>query len=282
MSATSDKLAPLLPVLASASVGDFSKDVPIPETDDEFTEVYVGIQIMLETIREQIAALKQVDQVKTEFLSIAAHQLRTPLSSIKWSSEIISQDPLTSKQSTHLSYITHSTQTLIDLVNSLLDLSRLELGRYVFEPQTVDLKTEIDRLSSEFQPQLHPKHIQYSTDFPTVPVRIDPKVLRTVLQNLLSNSVKYTPAGGRIHLQIQIKPPSIIITVTDTGPGIPPSQHHQVFTKLFRASNINPNEPGSGLGLYLTKTIIDHYHGQIDFTSHPGHGTVFVVTLPLS
>ena len=276
MTTTSVKLAPLLPILASASIGDFSKNVPIPDVDDEFTEIFVGIQLMLETIREQITALKQVDQAKTEFISLASHQLRSPLASFKWHLDVLlspsTSNNLTVQQKTYLTNLRSAAQNLIDLANTILDISRFQLGASILSPQPTSPKTVVEQITTELSPQIISKNLHIQVQYPPQPqIIIDPKFFHTVLHNLLSNAIKYTFPNGRIELKFDISQDhNLTITVADTGPGIPKNNQPHIFTTK-----------GEGLGLYLTKSQVNHYGGRIWFTSAPS-GTIFYVTLPLS
>lgn len=231
---------------------------------------------------------KQLDEAKTEFVSLASHQLRTPLSTIAWYAEmLLSGDAgeLAEDQRDFLQEIYDSNQRMIDLVNALLNVSRMELGTFVVDPEPVDVSAVARDTISELKPKIQSADVNLNTDFaddlPAVPA--DPDLLGIIFQNLLSNAIKYTPAGGDAILRIDKDDDRLLINMEDSGVGIPESQQDKIFTKLFRADNAQELEAdGTGLGLYIVKSILDHAGGDIWFESTEGEGTTFFVMLPLS
>jgi PAS domain S-box-containing protein len=250
-------------------------------------------------IERDVTKEKQIDKAKTEFVSLASHQLRTPLSAINWYVEMLMDGDageINKEQKKYLDEIYAGNQRMVTLVNSLLNVSRLELGTFMVEPEEVDI---ID-LSKSVVGELKPKTIEkkqkikenYAKKLPKI--KADPKLLRIILQNLLSNSAKYTPEKGEIEVEIKplkkgtkvqkkiIKEESIFIKISDNGYGIPQKQQNKIFTKLFRAENITDKDAeGTGLGLYIIKEIVDHSKGMIWFESKEDKGTAFYVVLPL-
>jgi two-component system phosphate regulon sensor histidine kinase PhoR len=231
---------------------------------------------------------REIDQAKTELVSLASHQLRTPLSAINWYAEmLIGQEvgTLTDKQKEYLQALSDANHRMIELVNSLLNVSRIDLGTFAIEPTPIDFASIGKSVLSELEPQVLAKKLKVTVEHdPNLPaVSADPKLVRIIFQNLLSNAVKYTPSGGEIKLAIALTPPNLLITIADTGYGIPASQQAKIFTKLFRADNIRDKEAeGTGLGLYIVKSIIEVSGGKIEFDSLEGKGTTFRVTMPLS
>ena len=231
---------------------------------------------------------REIDQAKTELVSLASHQLRTPLSAINWYAEmLIGQEvgTLTDKQKEYLQALSDANHRMIELVNSLLNVSRIDLGTFAIEPTPIDFASIGKSVLSELEPQVLAKKLKVTVNHdPNLPaVSADPKLVRIIFQNLLSNAVKYTPPGGEIKLAIVLTPPNLLITIADTGYGIPASQQSKIFTKLFRADNIRDKEAeGTGLGLYIVKSIIEVSGGKIEFDSLEGKGTTFRVTMPLS
>ena len=231
---------------------------------------------------------REIDQAKTELVSLASHQLRTPLSAINWYAEmLIGQEvgALTDKQREYLQKLAEANHRMIELVNSLLNVSRIDLGTFAVEPTPIDFASIGRSVLSELESQVQAKHLELTVNHdPNLPsISADPKLVRIVFQNLLSNAVKYTPPGGKITLSLSLVPPNLLITVADTGYGIPVAQQSKIFTKLFRADNIRDKEAeGTGLGLYIVKSIIEVSGGQIEFDSLEGKGTTFRVTMPLS
>ncbi|HOB90036.1 MAG TPA: PAS domain-containing sensor histidine kinase [Candidatus Colwellbacteria bacterium] len=241
---------------------------------------YVGIE-------RDITEAKAIDRAKTEFVSLASHQLRTPLSIIDWYTEsLLSGDKgvLTEAQKDYIDEIHKSNRRMVDLVESLLNATRIDMGRLVISPKPVSLPKIADIVLSELAPQIKEKEISVSKIYDDIPeIRLDPDLTRVIFQNLLSNAVKYTPKNGKISLKICRENGNIVIYVADTGIGIPEKQQSKIFDKLFRADNARiANPEGNGLGLYITKAIIEAAKGTIGFESKEGKGTTFVVTFPVS
>lgn len=229
-----------------------------------------------------------VDRAKTEFVSLASHQMRTPLSTIRWYAEmLLSGDAggLNDKQKEYLNIAYISTRRMIDLINSLLNVSRLELGTFSVEPELTDLREIADYAVKELEPQISRNQLvlkkHYDSSLPKI--NVDPKLMQIIFQNLISNAIKYTSAGGNIYVAIEKKGEEALVKVSDTGYGIPRYQQDQVFTKLFRADNIKEKDPeGTGLGLYIIRSIIDKIGGRIWFESVENKGTTFYATIPLA
>lgn len=241
----------------------------------------------------------EVDKAKTEFVSLASHQLRTPLSTINWYTETIlagDAGDLSPDQKPFFEQIYESTQRMINLVNALLNVSRLELGTFMVEPEEADIVELSEKLLVELQPKVTEKKLTLEKRFGAIPkIMLDTQLTWIVLQNLLTNAIKYTPDEGKIIFTLvaqkmgevvggtTLAQDSIVITVTDTGYGIPSYQQDQIFSKLFRADNVREKETeGTGLGLYIVKSIVEHVEGQLWFTSELEKGSSFYVALPLA
>jgi PAS domain S-box-containing protein len=239
-------------------------------------------------LERDITKEKQIDRVKTEFVSLASHQLRTPLSAINWYAEMLlngDAGKISKTQKEYLNEIYNSNQRMVALVNALLNVSRLELGTFTVEPQPTQLNQVADDIIKELKPQILDKKQkiirQYQSSLPVISV--DPKLIRIVFQNLLSNAVKYTPAKGLITVGLSAQPRSIRLTIKDNGYGIPADAQSRIFTKLFRADNVRIKETdGTGLGLYIVKSIVEQSGGRIWFESTEDQGTTFYVDFPLS
>ena len=240
----------------------------------------------IEVFRD-ITIEKDVDRAKTEFVSLASHQLRTPLSTISWYSEmLLSGDAgvLNDQQKDFVEEIYKGNRRLVDLVNSLLNVSRIELGTFAVEPEMHDLREISKSVLDELKPIIIGKKMNIKTNYEENldPIKLDDKLVRMVFQNLLTNSLKYTADGGNISVEIKSKEKEVLVSVSDDGYGIPQSQQKEIFGKLFRADNTRTLDTnGTGLGLYIIKSIIEQsVGGKIWFDSTENKGTTFYFTVP--
>lgn len=252
-------------------------------------------------VEHDITKEKEVDRAKTEFVSLASHQLRTPLSSINWYTEMLlagDAGAVNEKQHDFLMEIAIGNQRMVELVNALLNVSRLELGTFIIESEPTNVTEIIESVVDELKPEiLHKKLVVNKKYSDTIPVEYtaDRKLFRIIMQNLLSNAIKYTPEGGHVDVTAQtvsagedfggrrVEEDSLAFSVSDSGIGIPDDQKNNIFSKMFRANNARETETeGTGLGLYIIKSIIAQSGGAVWFESHVDRGTTFYVTLLLS
>lgn len=239
-------------------------------------------------ISRDITKSKEIDKMKNEFISLASHQLRTPLTAIKWRIEMLMDEDfkiLSKEQQKYIHEINRSNERMIELVNSLLNISRIESGRLIVDPKMTSLEDLMLSSIDDFENKIKEKNIKIKLSFQTnvYDVSVDPHLIRNVYINLLSNAIKYTPNNGNIEVAIYTEGDKIITKVKDSGYGIPKAQQNQIFDKFFRASNIRKIETeGTGLGLYLVKAILNASDGNIWFESEENKGTTFYVSLNMS
>ncbi len=230
-----------------------------------------------------------IDKTKTEFVSLASHQLRTPLSAINWYTEmLLSGDvgPITEGQEKYLIEVYKGNQRMISLVNALLNVTRMTLGTFVLDPELINVTDLIKDILIEQTADSDRKQLHIETNFSeSMPIiESDAKLLRMVIQNLVSNAIKYTPIGGTIEILLEpdTTKDTFLFTVTDSGVGIPIKQQAQIFGRLFRADNVRTQgTEGNGLGLYIVKAIVDNSGGRVWFESEENRGSAFHVELPI-
>ncbi|MSU55630.1 MAG: HAMP domain-containing histidine kinase [Candidatus Taylorbacteria bacterium] len=233
--------------------------------------------------------LLELDQRKSEFLSVAAHQLRTPLSGIKWTLGMIVKGELgaiTNDQKVFLMKSFESNERMIKLVNDMLDADRLESGREqskLIKTQLLDL---VDNVLCDIMPLALKRniHVEFDRGDASLPlIMIDQEKMRAVLQNLLDNAVKYSREGGTVGISAKQEGNMLVFSIKDSGIGIPIDQQALVFTRFFRARNAQKVETdGTGLGLFIVKSIIEMHGGKVSFESKEGVGTKFLFSIKLN
>ena len=265
-------------VIAAIAVFEDITDVRMLEED-----VY-GRTIKLEVANEH---LKELDRVKSEFVSLASHQLKTPLTAIRWFLELVLEGDageLAPKQHEYLMDAMRAVLRLVELMNFLLNISRIETGKLGMTPKPIDVIEFVKGVLREAEPMLASKAHTISLEAPGYigVVSFDEKLVREILLNLLSNAVKYTPAAGSISVCVSRKKDAVEFAVRDTGVGIPAAEQKHLFEKFFRASNASyENTEGTGLGLYLARALVEMCGGTMGFTSQESRGSSFFFTLPL-
>ena len=239
----------------------------------------IGMAVTL----QNITYLKQIEQMKNDFVSTVSHDLRSPLTAILGYIELLDRvGPINEQQRDFIRRVQSSVQSITALINDLLELGRIEAG-ITGEADTVPLDAALKYALDNIHLQIVEKNIFVHTDLPIrVPLIYgNPVQIRQLLDNLLGNAIKYTPEGGEIKTSINIDGGQLILKITDTGPGIPLSDQPHIFEKFFRASNVPVSVSGSGLGLAIVKSIVDAHNGRIWVYSVLGQGSTFVVVLPM-
>ena len=233
----------------------------------------------------------EVERAKTEFVSLASHQLKTPLTAISWLTEaLLSGDKgaLTDEQKKYVENIHATDRNMMAMVNDLLNVSRIELGTLQLRPEDLDIGAFAHSVVDEQKKTAQDKNITLYLNFEdNLPrMQVDKNLIRMIFQNLVSNAIKYTLPGGTVTMVMARgtgMKDTVYISVADSGIGIPKDEQPKIFQKLHRAKNARDSVPdGTGLGLYVIKTIIDRVKGVITFDSVEGKGTTFYVTLPVT
>lgn len=230
---------------------------------------------------------QEVDQMKSEFISLASHQLRTPLSAIKTYTHMLAEDymgKLNPAQKKSLATIISAADRMNELISTLLNVTRIESGSIDVTPKLIRLDKLAEEVVRELEVMAGNKSIDLSTSTKgkaSTKIKTDSLIVKEVMTNLVSNSIKYTPDGGKVSLCVCPRRNDIVVNITDSGWGIPKYSQDQVFSKFFRAQNIVKRETtGTGLGLYLVKGLLETLGGRIWFTSEEEHGTTFSFSLP--
>lgn len=230
--------------------------------------------------------LTELDKAKSEFISVAAHQLRTPLSAIKWTLSLLDENSgnLTPEQRSLLLKGYESNERIINLVNEMLIVTRIEAGKVQYNFSLIHLEDMIDSVLLDFTGQAHARNITLVFEKPTTPfpyVNVDPDKIRDTIQNLIENAIRYTRDSGQVTISMKNENNFIKVCVKDDGIGIPAHQQSSIFNKFFRADNaVKTQTTGSGLGLFIARSIVNTHGGQMGFESTEGEGTTFYFTIP--
>lgn len=238
------------------------------------------------TVIEDITMFKELDRMKSDFLNMVAHELRSPLVSIRQLQSVLLEGmagPLQDKQSDFVRRGIKRIDGLLDLINDLLNVSRLEAGKLVQQRCRIDVSEVISEVVGLFEHRAKEQGITLTCSCARpLPVLADEASIEKVLNNLISNAMNYSPGGGRVSVNGRAAGEFVEITVSDTGVGIPPEEVSRIFEKFYRVKHPRTRHvTGTGLGLSLVKGIVDAYCGKIEVESIPDKGTTFRVLLPL-
>lgn len=238
-------------------------------------------------ILHDITREKRIERMKSEFVSITAHQLRTPLSAIKWTLKMFLEGDLgkvSKEQEEFLEKTYGSNERMINLINDLLNVTRIEEGRYLHDLVLIDIDKTIQYLIDMQEVGAKEKGVklEYKKPKKKLPnIKADEEKISLAIQNLIDNAIKYTPKGGEVIVSLKDKKEGLEISVKDNGIGIPKNQQKRVFTKFFRAGNaLKVDTDGSGLGLFIVKNIVRAHNGKVSFKSRKDKGTTFSILLP--
>lgn len=254
--------------------------------------------------KEIIASSESHDKQGSNLLSLASHELRTPLSIVKWYTEMLLDGDagvLNDDQSKYLRTIQTSNQRAIDLIKSLLNVSRLDLGTFSINPTEVDLRFLVKQVLTEYSAHLDEKKIHVEETYEggtpgTIPtLQADKQMCLVILRNLISNAILFSKEEGVVHVDVRevkqheeygykkLTDDSLVVAISDSGIGIPEADKEKIFSKLFKASNASNDESkGAGLGLYIVQLILSKIGGEVWFNSTKDVGSTFYVAFPKS
>jgi signal transduction histidine kinase len=229
------------------------------------------------------AALEELNRLKSEFISIASHELRTPMTTIMGFSELLldHETPAETRER-WLAFINQESRQLSALVDNLLDVSRIETGRLFLQPVPVDLCAAIDEVLAPLAASAPYHTLSANLARDAGRAQADPEKLRQILMNLIGNAIKYSPNGGRIGVTARRGPGDrVSVAVSDEGVGIPPEYRERIFDRFQRVDSSETRAiRGTGLGLYIVRHLVELHGGTIEVESEPGRGTTFRFTLP--
>jgi len=236
---------------------------------------------------QSLERMAEASRMKSEFINIVSHQLRSPLTNLKWSIEILMSGELGEVQKKQLEYfriLTENTKRMTELVSDLLVVSRIEQGRLLFQKSEFSLVELAKETIDRYRPYAAASNIEikFETE-PSLPkITADPSQLRLIIENLTDNAIRYTKGGGEIKIKIKEKEGRLSFAIADNGVGIPAKDQKNLFQKFFRSANaLRHQTEGSGLGLYIAKSIIEKLGGKMGFSSQEGRGSTFWFILPI-
>ncbi len=257
--------------------------VKITEVLSGFTKKRVGSVLILQDVSHE----KLSERTKTEFVSLITHQLRTPLSATKWIFKMILEGdvgPVTREQTKWLQKGYLSNERMIRLINDLLEITRIEGGEYLYNPTTTDISAIVESAIDSLVDEARRKGIKLGLIKPqeALPkIKIDAEKIQLAISNILDNALRYTPKGGQVTVSLKPAINGVECEVKDTGIGILSKEQDRIFERFFRGSNALLMETeGTGLGLYISKKIIEAHGGRIQFTSQENKGSAFKFFLP--
>jgi signal transduction histidine kinase len=270
--------------LAAIASGDFSGHVEVSNRD-ELGALATNLNRMNDELGRMYEAVETASRHKSEFLANMSHELRTPLNAIIGFSQVLKQQmfgELNAAQAEYVDDVLSSGEHLLDLINDILDLAKVEAGRMELQPTTFALPGLLDNAMSMVRERATRQGVSLTTQTdPSVGlIEGDERKVKQILFNLLSNAVKFTPGGGRVTLAATADDAQVEISVGDTGVGISAEDQVRIFEEFYQAGP-GATQEGTGLGLALTRRLVELHHGRLSVASEPGAGSTFTVRLPL-
>lgn len=277
----------------TAAMHEFAEhnhQVPLPPFSRATEEVRSMADVFTEftnNVEEVHRRDMEVSRMKSDFISTAAHQLRTPMTGIRWALEALQKTPVTPDQKALVDSAVGKSHDLVSIIGTLLDISSIESGKYRYTFEAVDMDIVLDEIVRDFTPMAQTRQVSLFYEKNEVPlgkVRADRERIKWVLNNLVENALRYTPAGGTVRVSMDAAAGRIFLRVKDTGIGIKPGDRANIFERFYRAQNaIQKENAGNGLGLYIARTIATDHGGDLNFEANKdAPGTTFTVSLPLA
>jgi signal transduction histidine kinase len=266
---------------------------PVRSAQGEVTGlITVGFEVTDHVLARQkneqlVENLQRADKLKDQFLGIVSHELRTPLNAIQGFGSILADGiagELSAEQAGYVHKILDSSDVLLSLVDELLDVSRMQAGKFTLERQPVEVSALVREVLAERGTTALQKGLSLVNEVPAELPKVDadPRRVRQVLSNLLTNAIKYTPAGGTVTLKAQVEDDTMRVAVGDTGIGISEDQRRRIFDAFTQVDMSNTRQVGGvGLGLYIVKALVEAHGGEVGVDSAMGQGSRFWFTLPL-
>ena len=269
---------------------EHSHQVELPNFSSTTNEVKWLSKVFLEftgSVERVHARDMEVSRMKSDFISTAAHQLRTPMTGIRWALEALQKSSLTQDQQQLADSATAKSKELVAIVGTLLDISAIESGKYAYKFQAVDVATLLQDIAQEFSVMAHTRNVAifFVKSEELIPkAKADPERIKWVLSNLIENAIRYTPADGSVQLSLSTGMGRVIVKVKDTGIGIKEEDRNSIFERFYRAQNaIEKEQAGNGLGLYIARTIAKDHGGDLLFLPNTdGPGTTFTFSLAVA
>lgn len=268
---------------AAISVGEYDRIITL-KRNDEIGDLGDALTSMAAKLKSDIEVLKKAEELKSEFLIISSHNLRTPLTVITGYVDLLKDMNLDEKSQGYIAHMEAKAQELTELTNNMLTVAELEGGsRPQLQMQEVDIASLLRDMQEDIQQKTASKSLMLTLSVPEGQYSIKTQItyLQTALWNLVDNAIKFTPEKGSITVELEDTTDAVEIIVRDTGPGISENELPQLFTKFHRGTSIMKYQyEGVGLGLYMTKLMIDLLGGSIQAESIEGKGSTFTITLP--
>ncbi len=277
---------------ASIAMHEFSahgRQVILPKLDRSIREVasfvdaFRGYTDNVEKVHERDM---EISRMKSDFISTAAHQLRTPMTGIRWSLEALEKTPITEEQRILIESAADKSHDLVGIIGTLLDISSIESGKYKYKFEPMDAAELVEEITHDFLPLAQARQISLyyaKGNLPLARVKADRDRIKWILNNLVENAIRYTPAGGSVQLYIDAGFGRLFVHVKDTGIGIKQNDRANIFERFYRAQNaVQKENAGNGLGLYIARTIARDHGGDLNFEANTeGPGTTFTLSLPI-